>query len=503
MMSFNSKLWTFLLTVCLWASVHSTLAQTNVLPKMAAGSINAPDSSEINANTLLPEAFLLLVYKYHPVARQAQLFQDAARQELRAARGQFDPKISSEYDLKQYNDKEYYRIWDSKLKIPLISNTDLTVGYERTDGLFLNPENDVPQQGLIKAGITVPIGKGLFTDERRATLRKAQLLSDLAAADQAKELNKLLFTAQKDYWNWFEKYQTLKLIENGVALAQRRFNLIRQEVFLGDAAALDSIQAMITLQERTMELFGARVEYTNATAIINTWLWGPDQTPRALIDETHPIAITPQVVLPSALWLEELKSSALTVSPELNKMRIKGRQLEIDQRLARENLKPGLDLTYYLLNQPTNNTPSEWQGILPRTDYSLGVNFSFPLFLRKERAKVQLTQIKLEQNQYDIDWSSRRVTAAVDTAVQSLQAMRGLWSQQNQMLQYYERMLQGEQSRFRQGESSLFLVISWEDKNIEARIKLISFNVKYQKALATLLYAAGTNPADYGPPPGQ
>ena len=44
------------------------------------------------------ENFYLLITKNHPVAKQAGLLNEFARQEIRLARGNFDPKIEIQYN---------------------------------------------------------------------------------------------------------------------------------------------------------------------------------------------------------------------------------------------------------------------------------------------------------------------------------------------------------------------------------------------------------------------
>jgi hypothetical protein len=52
----------------------------------------------------------------------------------------------------------------SKSKLVLIKTKD-----------YLNPENTVPNAGLTSLGISVPLGQGLFINQRMADLRKAKM----------------------------------------------------------------------------------------------------------------------------------------------------------------------------------------------------------------------------------------------------------------------------------------------------------------------------------------
>ena len=49
-----------------------------------------------------------VILEFHPVVNQAGLLGEAARQELRLARGNFDPTVNLNIDRKEFDDKKYY-----------------------------------------------------------------------------------------------------------------------------------------------------------------------------------------------------------------------------------------------------------------------------------------------------------------------------------------------------------------------------------------------------------
>jgi outer membrane protein TolC len=59
------------------------------------------------------------------------------------------------------------------------------------------------------------------------------------------------------------------------------------------------------------------------------------------------------------------------------------------------------------------------------------------------------------------------------------------------MINNYKILVNGEVEKFNNGESSLFLVNSRENKLLESESKLIELQYKYSKIRATLLWAAG------------
>ncbi|MBD0260936.1 MAG: TolC family protein, partial [Cytophagales bacterium] len=180
---------------------------------------------------LTSREFFQRVMEFHPVARQAALLSENARQELRIARGEFDPKLESDFAMKEFKKSLYYRNWDTQLKVPVWIG-ELKAGYERNTGTYVNPEIRTPDRGLAYAGVSVPlpISQGFFIDARRNTLRQAQLFRDIAEADQVKEINKLLLSAAKDYWNWYYAHNEYDMIRESYDLADVRFRAVKERV---------------------------------------------------------------------------------------------------------------------------------------------------------------------------------------------------------------------------------------------------------------------------------
>lgn len=431
-----------------------------------------------------------IILQNHPVVKQAMLLDDAARQEILYARGFFDPKIEIQYDAKRFKDTEYYNIWDNVIKVPTWINTDLKLGYERNSGQFLDEGLTVPEDGLIYAGVSIPVGRGLFIDSRRATLRQAQLMSSIADVVIIKIVNKTLLQANKDYWNWYWSFNNFQLYNEALQLAEVRFRAIKNNVEYGDYAPIDSVEAKIQVQTRSIERRQAYVDFINSGLILSNHLWNEEGMPVILSENAFPLA-------PDSLWVDmseevlyTLMDSARQNHPELLKLGLKQQQLEIERRLSQENLKPVLNFNYNFLTE-TTGSPLDRNGQFFSNDYKLGLEFSFPLFLRKERAKLQKTNIKIIENNLDQLQTRREIINEINTSFNELQTLFDLMEEQARMVNNYEDLLSAEILNFENGESSVFLVNSRESKLIEARLKMVAFEVKYQKAKATLLWAAG------------
>lgn len=423
----------------------------------------------------------------HPIARQAALFNETAAQELRMARGQFDPKLSYDYSSKYFKNIDYFIHSDAQLKIPVWTGTDIKIGVEDNEGRYLNPEGiTAGGNGLIYAGISVPIGQGLLIDQRRAALRQAQVFQDIAEAERVKMLNKLFFQIAKDYWQWYFAYYQERYAREGYDLARFRYNGLVQRVQNGDMAAIDTVEAKILLQQRQIDLRTAEIELTNAKLILSTHLWAPDNQAVELADGVVPVA---EPMADQRLELNSLLTFAEKEHPEIIKLNRKLDQLAIERRLAKEMLKPTLMVNYNFLTQNPNTEAAS----IGRYDqnFKFGGTFAMPIFLRKERAKVQLTEIKISQNTFERTDVVRNIQVQVETAFNQMRNLQDILLIQSDMVNNYQILLRGEDQKFLNGESSLFLVNTRETKLIEARIKLADLRHKYGKAIAELRYVAG------------
>ncbi len=457
-----------------------------------ARPVELKDTSRVFSLTDL----LTYVALRHPVARQAGLLPERARQEVRFARGLFDPAATSKYYGKTFGGKDYFHDWDTQLRVPLWFGADIKAGFERGVGTYVNPENFTPVAGLSYVGISVPLAQGLLMDERRSLVRQAQALQSFAEAERRGALNKLLLQAAKDYWDWSLNYQRLELLRRNTELADVRFQAVRQRVQLGDLAAIDSVEALTELQNRQATLVQAQVQWRNATLLLSNYLWDELQQPREL-----PATVRPQQLPAPAAWqslppdsLAALADLAQRIHPELQKSRAKLSQLGVERRLLANKLLPKLSLDYNLLQagQPFNpESDARLSGSYLQNNYKLGVSFAYPLLLRQERAKLQLNRLKQQETELELQQDAREIQAGVRTVANDWEAMREQLRLQEQVVLNAERLRNGEQIRFENGESSVFLLNSREATLVSARVKLAELQAKYAQTQATLRWAAG------------
>ncbi len=438
--------------------------------------------AQTSDTVVLPvDTFIKIVEQHHPMAIQARLIRNRAEAERLKASGNFDPKLFSDVDQKRFSGSNYYTLQNSGLEVPGWFGLKAKAGYELNDGVFLNNQSTVPGSGLWYGDISWTLGQGLFMDERRASIKQARLLEEAADFDIDLALNKLFLEALESYWNWYAAYKELIIYEEALVQAENRFQFIRQTALIGDLPLIDTLEAAIQVQDRRISLQSAQANYVFQGNILNTYLWLDGTVPLILGTAVRPeYQFEPVIEFLPDNWFER--------HPALNSYDLKIQRLDIERRLNQELLKPEFTVNYKFLNAPTQN---DFFAEYSPDNYTWGLQASFPIFLRKGRGEVQKTKLKIQENELELDLKRLEI----QNKVQAYQVELNLTSSQlqivNRMVNNYFRLLEAENIKFGNGESSLFLINSRELKYIDSRLKQVKTEAKLQIVEAKLQAEAG------------
>ncbi|MEM9917478.1 MAG: TolC family protein [Bacteroidota bacterium] len=443
--------------------------------------------------------YLEWVRTYHPMARRADLLNRQAEANQLAARGGFDPKLSADIDRKSFDGKRYFTVGEGALKIPSWFGAEFKMGYLWSDGIFLNPENNLPINGQAVIGVKWSLGQGLFIDERRTALQQARLLSQRNEAERRSMVNNLLLDASKSYWDWSFSVASLRIIEEAVRLAEQRFEAVRESYIQGASPAVDTLESFLQVQNRRQQQQEAVLVVTNTRQRLSNFLWYKNEIPLevGLTLEPENLEIWNPNIPPGTLSTPT--QELLMSHPDLQSYRFQLEQQQVDRRLKAEELKPRLDVEYNLLanqfdfaNRSNGSSDASWWNAVWTENYKLGVSFEFPLFLRKERGKLQQADLKIRDTNFKYLNKRQELATYLDVYRQQLFNVQQQINLGRDMVVNYERLLEAETEKFRIGESSIFLLNSREQKLIESQTKVLKLKAHFQKLDAGYQWAAGT-----------
>lgn len=441
-----------------------------------------------DTTVLTLDALYSKIQANHPLTLQAALQNTIADAELMKAKGRFDPTVAGSLNQKNFENKEYFSLLNTELKIPTWPGIDIKTGYELNRGVFLGPENSTPNNGLIFGGIAMSLGQGLFIDERRAGVSSAEIMQRYASARQRDLMNELLFNATLVYWDWFRAYNVLEVYKTSLRNAEERFNAVRFNVSSGDRPQIDTVEAKIQIQIIRIGLNQAQLDFTNASTILSGYFWNEENKNTGLNIFQKPALAENELRQSSIIFDITSPLEFVTEHPYLEQIRQKTKQLNVDRNLKKDRLKPMINLQY---NPVTEAIGSNFLTNYNINNYKWGVEFKMPLFLRKERGDLKIAELKIRENEMFLNNKSQELLNKYQAYINEWRATNDQITIFEETVKLYEQMFIAEKRLFEIGESSLFLVNTREQAYINAKIKLTEFIAKNRISYYSIYYFAG------------
>lgn len=428
------------------------------------------NASSATAQEKLPyDQYMQVVGNNHPIIQKANLFEAFAEAYELKGKGVLDPKLSSNYAAKQFGNTDYFRVWQSELKVPTRLPIDLSVGYDNNDGTYLNPENNVPGNGLIYGTINFTILRGLLFDEQRYNLQVADLKGELSLIEKQILTREIIVQASKTYLDWSVATKKVEVYERYNEALQDRHNFIIALYDNGDKAAIDTLESLINLNTASNKLLVAQAELIEKKQKLYLFLWDEDGRPMYATE-----AVKPEIL---EELIDEFESLALILDasfvndPYLRKIENKIDQYELDVRLEREYLKPQLDLKY---NTIVDMGKTDLDLNYSPNDYKYGVSFELPVRNRKVRGEIKYYETMVAQTLFDKQLYSEKLN---NNYVQ-LMDVKQLLSDANNISQTKignsQLLIDAERIKFDLGESSVFMLNQRERKLLEAEIEYVT-----------------------------
>lgn len=425
------------------------------------------------------QEFLNIVKNYHPLALKYQLQNKIANTEITKARGNFDPVLAGKLGEKNIDGTKYYEQKNVELGIPTWYGIDITGSYNYLDGEKLNSSET--KGGLYQFGVTIPLAKNLLYDKRRAMLDQAKFGLKMTEAEQIVLTNELLLDAENTYWDWVKNYEIYKLQKSAVEINRKRLELTKKTYEFGERPAIDTVEAASQLQSFELQERDAYLNFVKSTQELQMFLWKDKQ-------DLYEIA---QLIFPSSsldehsgysdyeFLVQNVQSRQVQNHASLEYYLQKQNILESERRLKWQSFLPKIDFTYNFFNK--ENYKSDF---LPLFDnnFQYGLKLEIPIFQRQARADYEIAKLKISQNQQDSQLKLREVNTKIETYKYEVTNYFSQIDISAKNLNNYKRLLNAEETRFSNGESSLFLINSRENKLLDAREKNIELKAKFLKS---------------------
>ena len=443
-----------------------------------------------NAQTLSENELIQIVKKYHPIALQAKNLIEQAKTDITEARGAFDPILQTNTTRKELSGNTYYNYQNIGLNIPTWYGIELNAGIENVAGNHVDPQKTMNNSSYV--GLSFSVIKNMVIDKRRAALEQSKILVSQSEAEQTIALNNILYEATNQYWQWVQAYREWMIINDVIEINQKRINYTKQVVDIGERPAIDSIEAITQLQYYLSLQNDLYMQMQTAFIQLSSYTWKENGVAYNLPENIMPStpSFNMNQVENELPIREELIQEVINNHPELAIYQSKFKFLEIDKRLKFQELLPDIKIKYnqlgknYFLNETITQIPLE-------KNYQYGLSFAMPLRLSQARANFTQAKLKIEYTKFQQNNKQRFLENKIREQFNILTQLKNQINIQQNLYENLNILLKGEQARFENGESSLFLINSREQKRIETLQKLTATIAKFYKQKTALRWASG------------
>ncbi|MNK46010.1 Outer membrane efflux protein [compost metagenome] len=309
-------------------------------------------------------------------------------------------------------------------------------------------------------------------------LDQARFGLKMTEAEQIVLTNELLLDAENTFWDWVKNYEIYKLQKSAVEINKERLELTRKTYQYGETPAIDTVEVLSQLQNFELQERDAYLSFVKSTQDLQMFLWKDNQ-------ELFEIS---QLIFPSSnldehsgysdyeFLVQNVSERQLENHASLEYYFQKQNILESERRLKWQSFLPKLDFTYNFFNKE-NYQPN----YLPLFDnnFQYGLKLEIPIFLRQARADYEIAKLKISQNQQDFQFKTREVSTKIESYKNEVSNYFTQIDIMSRNLNNYQRLLNAEETRFSNGESSLFLINSRENKLLEAKEKNLELKTKF------------------------
>ena len=440
-------------------------------------------STSIFSQTLGLDEYLSWVAHEHPMMKNARLLEKKGEAQWLQTKGLFDPVLSSKWKNKFYSDKNYYQQSNTSIEIPTPYAIGLVAQLDFNNGAYVNPNDNVPNNGLMAIGVQLPLLQGLIIDERRMSKQRAQQIKEMAELETTIAINELLFQSTQLYLDWWISEKKLKFQTDLLSKATERHQATRSRFLGGDRSAMDTLESYITQETRKQQLQEVRLEnikYRIAMVAFKDNVQNTDNIlqPSITAEENTFVSLLTKIYTPQEIEIR------FQQHPELLWYSNKAEVLAIEQKWKREKLKPKLNVEYNFLNKSTASTDYYFS----TENYKWGVEFQVPLFLREARGDLQLQQIKIQENDNNLLWKRQQLDQKLNFLQTQQEVMQRQFTIARNNSINSDKLLQGENIKFFNGESAIFLVNQRENYLLDQQLKALDYEKKWVGTQLELRY---------------
>jgi outer membrane protein TolC len=306
-------------------------------------------------------------------------------------------------------------------------------------------------------------------------------------------LNDLIKEGLYTYWEWVRAYEQVQVTKQTYQASEQRLQLIRDLFRKGDRPAMDTIEAWAQMQQLAGMLAEAELEWQTGQRDLSNFLWKADAVAYDLPAVVEPDARARKLNIDSIQnlkdndWVGQLRAQ----NPQLQRYPLKLQELDIDKRLKFQDLLPDVRFQYNQLGRGYDFSKTLSQPFF-ENNFRYGLKMQLPLRLSMGRGSYQLAKQKIRETELEQTWKQWGLENKLQNRLLEFNTLLQQIQLQETATQGYFQLRELETLRFKQGESSLFLVNAREIRWLESVSKLLQLKTKRKQARVAIDHLMGS-----------
>lgn len=445
-------------------------------------------------NSRMARAWLSGAYGYYDPAITVQ-----AQDERSADTGGFDPADFSR-DAVYSADSE---VATGSLTGALPTGLAYQLGgsYAHSSGMRNGFDFDSYKLG-VSASARQPLLKNFWIDQGRATIlinKRLLKMSELAVAYSVMDL---INQVQQAYYELAFSREDLAVRQRLLVSKQRTLAGIRRQVELGALTRPDEILAAAQAARTEAGLISASNAVARAGNVLKT-LTGYS-TKQWASGELVPSEFL--VVVPEKFELLESWERASKQRPDLESFRENVERAKVELRYRHNQLFPAVDLiaSYGLRgadaiqtdaldgSRASFNRAADQIGDRDAPNRVVGVIFTTPLAIARERANYRAARLQKEQNTVLLKQQEELIYREVSDAFLNANSALERASATRRAREYADAALRAEEQKLASGKSTLFVVLQLQTDLADTESSEVRARADYNKAVSQLRFAEGS-----------
>jgi outer membrane protein TolC len=348
---------------------------------------------------------------------------------------------------------------------------------------------------------------------RGSNINKYQIMlgentEKMAEGTFEQQLNTLITTAEKSYWDLVFATENLKIAQGSLALSQKTLDDNQTRVDIGTMAQIDVIQSKSDVANKKDAMVTTTFAVTTAEDQIKKLISG-DKSPSLFLMKFTPKDMPQAASSVQVPALEEAVKIALENRPEMkNALRdMQNKDLGVDYYANQK--KPLFDIIGTFTQnglggtKPANTATGAvaipgglWQGFdnlfnFGFKGYSLGFNFTMPLNNKAAIANYDKAVNDRATSQANLAAIGQQILLDVRNALQNVELNRARIDTAQTALDLQQQTLDAEKTKFDLGTSTLTFVLTQQNNLALSQTALLQTKINFAKSLIDLDNAMG------------